>query len=86
VTPTQRAAARASFYGSWERGQYVRMDRKIHLVSDGEHLLCNLATSDAAASEDDPSLTWHKTTSTTVTCTACITTIELVRAHLEKTR
>lgn len=57
--------------------RFVRVDGKVHLALNTEHLVCHSATSDAADSEGDESLRWHSTKRTTVTCPDCAEIIRL---------
>lgn len=59
--------------------KFVQMGGAIHLAIDGEHLLCNTATFDAADSEGDEDLRWHETTEKIVSCTDCIALILLCK-------
>ncbi len=59
--------------------RFVHIGTFVHLVLDGEHVLCHTATSDAADTEGDESMRWVKTDSKVVTCPLCAAIIHLCR-------
>lgn len=56
---------------------FIRVDGCVHLQLDSEHLLCGIATFDAADSEHDEALRWHPTPTKRVTCDVCAGIIRL---------
>lgn len=58
---------------------FVEIGGRVHLALDSEHVLCHDATFDAHLSEGDSSMEWHVTKSRIVTCSECITIVQLCR-------
>ena len=70
--------------GSFSAGTLVFVAGKVHLVLDSENLICHSATSDAASSENDPSLRWKATKRKKVSCEDCLTIVQIVTNYTEK--
>lgn len=67
--------------------EFVRIDGCVHVVLDGDSVICHTATHDAADTEGNEALRWHPTTSTTVTCEACARIVRLCQGvKVGKTR
>ena len=63
-------------------GSLVACGGSVHIVLDGEHLVCKSATNDAAESENDADMLWTATASRQPTCPACLHVLGACRAWI----